>query len=66
MALGVLSDNDKAREAIRELFADRKHNFKNPPKGKVLNQIINGDTIAVMRKMKANSVHVMPIYSSEL
>jgi site-specific DNA-methyltransferase (adenine-specific) len=52
-------DNDNARKVIRELFADRKHDFQNPPKGTVLNQIINGDTLDVMRKMKANSVHLI-------
>ncbi len=51
--------NDKARAVIRELFANRQHDYNNPPKGKVLNQIINGDTLDIMRKMKSNSVHLI-------
>lgn len=52
-------NNDNMREAIRELYAERKHSFQNPPKGKVLNEIINGDTLEVLRQMKANSIHLI-------
>lgn len=52
-------NNDKARAVIRELFADKEHSYQNPPEDKVLNQIINADTIKAMKKMKPNSVHLI-------
>ncbi|AQQ71181.1 Modification methylase BamHI [Limihaloglobus sulfuriphilus] len=52
-------DSDKARTVIRELFANREHNFENPADGKTVNQIINGDTLEVMAKMEPHTVHLI-------
>lgn len=52
----ALKKQDEARTNRRKKFANRKHNYINPPKGKYLNEIICGKFEDVMVEMAAHGM----------
>lgn len=54
--MDYIREQEQYRTQKRNKFANRKYNYKNPPKGEYVDQIICGDCLSVMQEMSDNGM----------